>query len=268
VGCRVRPYELHAGETDRVTAEAGELLAEAFRGRGSRFEALREVIRRFEAIPTTAEGQRPEGRRPKVAIFGDLYVRDNDVMNQDLVHWIEAAGGEVVTTPYSEYTRIIAEAYFQQWRKQGMIFELLKNKALLAAVQLAERRFFPLYRSYVSPPDSFHHPDVEQELGLFNLRLELSGESYDNVLKILHLLRLHPDITLFVQTNPAFCCPSLVTEGMTRRIEELTGVPVVTLTYDGTGAPRNDLIIPYLRYPRRAAAPRPLALQGTTTYSR
>ena len=27
--------------------------------------------------------------------------------------------------------------------------------------------------------------------------------------------------------------------------------PVVSLAYDGTGAPRNDRILPYLRYPRR-----------------
>jgi predicted nucleotide-binding protein (sugar kinase/HSP70/actin superfamily) len=238
------------------------LFVEAFGGRRSRLDALREAIRRLEAIPVSPEGSldgasTDSPRRPKVAIFGDLYVRDNDVMNQDLVHWIEAAGGEVVTTPYSEYVRIIAEAYFRQWRKQGMLAVLLKNKAMLSAIRLAERRFFPLYEPYVSPPESYRNPEVGRELGMFNLPLELSGESYDNVLKILHLVRLHPDIALFVQTNPAFCCPSLVTEAMTQRIEELTGVPVVTLTYDGTGAPRNDLVIPYLKYPRRRAPATP-----------
>ncbi|MBN1837770.1 MAG: hypothetical protein JW820_18070, partial [Spirochaetales bacterium] len=256
IGCRIRPYEAQAGATDRGIAEAREQFVEAFRGRRSRLQTLREVIGRLESIPLTVGSGSGGPGRPKVAIFGDLYVRDNDVMNQDLVHWIEAAGGEVVTTPYSEYMRIIAEAYFRQWAKQGTILPVLKNKALLAAIRMAERRFFPLYESYVSPPESFHHPEVERELQMFNLRLELSGESYDNALKILHLLRVHPDISLFVQTNPAFCCPSLVTEGMTRRIEELTGVPVVTLTYDGTGAPRNDLIMPYLRYPRRGCGAR------------
>jgi hypothetical protein len=50
-----------------------------------------------------------------------------------------------------------------------------------------------------------------------------------------------------VQTNPAFCCPSLVTEAMTNEIKRLTGVPVVTLTYDGTDDYKNDIIIPYLQ---------------------
>ena len=59
-------------------------------------------------------------------------------------------------------------------------------------------------------------------------------------------MKEYPDLRLFVQTNPAFCCPSLVTEAMSRRIEELTGIPVVTLTYDGTGSFKNERIVPYL----------------------
>jgi len=53
-------------------------------------------------------------------------------------------------------------------------------------------------------------------------------------------------VRLFVQVNPAFCCPSLVTEAMAREIQEKTGGPVVTVTYDGTGTPVNDVVVPYL----------------------
>jgi hypothetical protein len=45
--------------------------------------------------------------------------------------------------------------------------------------------------------------------------------------------------------------PALITEAQGRDIERITGVPIVTLTYDGTGTPINDRIIPYLRYPRK-----------------
>jgi len=40
----------------------------------------------------------------------------------------------------------------------------------------------------------------------------------------------------------------LVTEAMTSRIEEITGVPVVTIEYDGTTEFKNEGIIPYLKY--------------------
>jgi len=56
----------------------------------------------------------------------------------------------------------------------------------------------------------------------------------------------YPEISLFAQTNPSFCCPALVTEAMTKKIRELTGVPIVTLTYDGTSDQMNDAIVPYI----------------------
>jgi hypothetical protein len=37
---------------------------------------------------------------------------------------------------------------------------------------------------------------------------------------------------------------------MARRIEQVTGVPMVSVTYDGTGGSCNDAVVPYLKYPR------------------
>ena len=72
----------------------------------------------------------------------------------------------------------------------------------------------------------------------------------DNLLKIHYTLEYHPDLALLVQASPAFCCPALVTEAMAHRIERVTGVPVVSVTYDGIGGSKNDVIVPYLKYPR------------------
>jgi len=41
---------------------------------------------------------------------------------------------------------------------------------------------------------------------------------------------------------------------MTTRIRELTGVPVVTLTYDGTASQINDVIVPYISQARTSMA--------------
>ena len=77
-----------------------------------------------------------------------------------------------------------------------------------------------------------------------------------------YLKKHHPDLSLFVQASPALCCPSLVTEAMAPRIEAVTGVPVVSIVYDGTGGEKNTPIIAHLQYPRRAAAPSDLGLRG------
>ena len=73
----------------------------------------------------------------------------------------------------------------------------------------------------------------------------------ENILKIFHLIDQHPDLSLFVQTNPSYCCPSLVTEAMADKIEKITGIPIVTIEYDGTSGTKNEDVIPYLKYPRQ-----------------
>jgi len=67
---------------------------------------------------------------------------------------------------------------------------------------------------------------------------------------VFYIAKHHPDVALFVQASPAFCCPSLITEVMAREIEAKTGIPMVSVTYDGTGGDKNDVILPYLEYPR------------------
>jgi hypothetical protein len=42
---------------------------------------------------------------------------------------------------------------------------------------------------------------------------------------------------------------------MAHRIEQVTGVPMVSVTYDGIGGSKNDVIVPYLKYPRARPAP-------------
>jgi predicted nucleotide-binding protein (sugar kinase/HSP70/actin superfamily) len=249
LGCLVRPYELEPGRTNAVIREAHEIFAASFQGELSKEEAVARVIDRFDAIP------RAHTHRTKVAVFGDLYVRDNDVMNQGLVEEIERAGGEVITTPYSDYNKIIAGAYFRKMRRQGRYGAFLMLRSILSTVSLIERRYYSYFERYTGGPLPAGSHRLERLLGDYNLRIEHGGESFDNVLKIARILEEHPDVGLFVQTNPSFCCPSLVTEAMSNRIEELTGVPVVTLTYDGTGTPRNDALYPYLRFLERTKKP-------------
>jgi predicted CoA-substrate-specific enzyme activase len=249
LGCRIRPYEVIPGETDRAVEAAQAILLESFSGKRSREHAFAEVLQLFSDIRKLA------GHRPKVAIFGDFYVRDNEVMNQDLIRFIEAHGGEVVTTSFSEYLRITAAAVFKKWTRERRLLLLAKYRSLLVLVRLLERKFFNYKRELTGPPPRFPDTHPENTLSRYNVRLEQHGESWDNLLKIAHLVEEYPDLRLFVQTNPVFCCPSLVTEAMARKIEEITAVPVVTVTYDGTGSFKNDRIVPYLAGLQESEAP-------------
>lgn len=244
LGCQIRPYETRPGETDRAIKKTIGIFAASLLGKRPYMEAVQNALALFNRI------EYRKTPRLKVAIFGDIYMRDNDVMNQDLVRFIEQAGGEVVITPYNEFAKITSGAIFKKWLKQGKFIKLIKFKSLLAAIEILEKKYCSQFYTLIGKQSASANEEFSEIFSTFNMRLEQEGESWENILKIFHILKEHPDISLFVQTNPAFCCPSLVTEAQGRDIERITGVPIVTLTYDGTGTPINDRIIPYLMQPQ------------------
>jgi predicted nucleotide-binding protein (sugar kinase/HSP70/actin superfamily) len=248
MGCRIRPYETNKGETDAVIKESLAIFVDAFLGNRKKEDALEEVVSRFEGI---ARDDHLSDQKPKVAIFGDLYARDNEVINQGLIHKIEEHGGEVVTTPYSSYVKMIAKPYLRKWFVEGNYLHALFSKALMATVSRLEKRYLKFFNRILNDPEPLYNESPEEILSPYNIRIEHTGESMDNVLKLFYMMKHHPDISLFVQTSPAFCCPSLVTEAMAKEIERHTGVPIVSITYDGTRSDKNDVIIPYLKYPRQ-----------------
>ncbi len=240
IGCRLRPYETVEGATDLALERGIDILVDAFIGKRRKDEALAEVIAGLEAVSIE------HCRKRKVAIFGDFYVRDNRVLNQDLIRFIEAHGGEVLVTPYSSYVRMVADSYLRKWFTEGRYLNVLSTRALIATVSRLEKTYLGYFRRIVDEPEPAYGDDPATILAGYNVRGEHTGESMDNLLKIHYTMKQHPDVSLFVQASPAFCCASLITEAMAREIERKTGVPVVSITYDGTTGNRNEAIIPYL----------------------
>jgi predicted CoA-substrate-specific enzyme activase len=242
MGCRIRPYEKEKGATDRIIKKSIDTLADSFLGNRSKESAVAEVVSYFEGIETEFE------QRPKIAIFGDMYVRDNEVMNQDLVHFIENNGGEVITTPYSSYMKMVSGQYFRKWLIEGKYLNVLSSKTLISTLTVLEKLYYKYFERILKEPEREYDESPEKILSEYNIRTEHTGESMDNILKIFYIKKYYPDVSLFVQTIPALCCASLITEGMAKEIEQKTGTPIVSVTYDGTGGNKNDIIIPYLRY--------------------
>jgi predicted nucleotide-binding protein (sugar kinase/HSP70/actin superfamily) len=240
-GYRIRPYEMHKGDTDRVLKETVTLLEGAFLGRKTMEKAVSEVITMFDRIP------RSGGNRPKVALFGDFYICDNDIMNQDLIRTIEESGGEVITAPYTDQVRMSLDNIVRRSVYRGEYSKAAQQRVISSCLKLLDDKYYRYFEKYLGPEKIINPRRLEKYLANFNINPYHSGESYENILKIFYFIENYPDISLFVQANPAFCCPSLVTEAMTAEIRNITGIPVVTITYDGTNDYKNDVIIPYLQ---------------------
>lgn len=239
--CAIRPYEVNKGETDRVTEQAVEIIANAMESGGNLEESTSKVVNLFASI------EKSGSRRPKVGVFGDLYTRYNEVINQNLFKLIEDNGGEVVVTSPSELLKLTADSYIRKMLYEGIYGKSALASVLIKILPTLEKRYDKIFSRIISVEDKALPLPPSEVLNKFGVRLEHTGESMENLLKTYALAANEPDLVLFVQANPAFCCPSLVTQAMSEKIEEVTGIPVVTVEYDGTAGYKNDPIIPYLK---------------------
>ncbi len=148
---------------------------------------------------------------------------------------------------------MIASTYFKKWFKEGRYIDLVSNKTLLFATTQMEKKFYKYFAPLLNENEVDYSDSPENILKEYGMRTEHTGESMDNILKIHYVLKEHPDIALFVQVSPSFCCPSMVTEAMTEKIEKNTGVPVVSITYDLSGGNKNNVIIPFLKFSKKNA---------------
>lgn len=244
IGCSIRPYETQPGMTDRIVAQSLDIFYNTFLGNRNKDDDVKKVVNLFKGIGTVRTG------RPKVAVFGDIYVRDNDVMNQHLIHCIEAYGGEVITLPFNEIVKAAANPFIERSMMSGMYLGAFSAKAILTVIGSLEKNYYAYFNEILHETPFEGDIDCRTIFDQFNIKVEQTGESADNLTNISVLKKHYPDIRLFIATNPAFCCAGLVTEAMNARIEQFIGTPVVSLNYDGTNSRQNEKIIPYLKYAR------------------
>lgn len=244
IQCRLRPYEKTPGQTDTITEDVKKLFYEVFSNGKSKEEALKKAIQLFKEVDIEVSP------RPRVAIFGDLYARDNDVFNQDLIRFIEKHGGEAITTPYSDYIKIIFHASNKRLIQEGFHMKAAVRRFLFTMATRVENKYLKYFNEILKDPVVAPFLDFEPSLDLTRIKSTNNGESIENALKIMHMSKHYENLTLFVQTNPSYCCPSLVTEAMATKLEEISGIPIVTVEYDGTDSVKNEVIIPYLKYAR------------------
>jgi hypothetical protein len=114
-------------------------------------------------------------------------VRDNELINQDLIHFIESQGGEVVTTPYSAYVKMIAQPYLRKWFVEGLYLQALSSKALITTISRLEKTYYKYFQRILKEPEPVYDESPDKILSDYGIRIENTGESMENILKIFYL---------------------------------------------------------------------------------
>ncbi|GHS94216.1 hypothetical protein FACS1894139_17000 [Planctomycetales bacterium] len=241
LACRVRPYEITAGETDAVVEKYMSAVAELF-GKNAPLAHIKETL--AEAVAAVGKIARREEKRPLVGIVGEIFVRSDPYINGDLIRRIEALGGEAWLAPFAEwifYTMRVRSLLVEQsggflkkvaekarsWLEKNLVFEKVEREYYdLAAPLLSQRREYPV-EEVIAAGEKYSPWQFEGEaiitLGRAELFVKRDGAK------------------AIVNASPMFCMPGTITSSIFPALEKELDAPILNNFYDGSGDPNKSL---------------------------
>jgi predicted nucleotide-binding protein (sugar kinase/HSP70/actin superfamily) len=94
-----RPYELIAGNTESVYRKSLQKTVDCIEnGAHGLNDILRECVAEFKMIPADRQH-----RKPVVAVIGEIFMRDNDFCNGNIISRLEQLGVETLISPFAEW---------------------------------------------------------------------------------------------------------------------------------------------------------------------
>ncbi len=224
---RIRPYECSTGETERVYREQLDFIcAEAGRGR-SLGKAAERAARAFAGIP-----RRDVPRKPRVAVFGEIYIRNDPYANDNTHLRIEELGAEVVYSPVTEWLDFVNLSYVEKSRKLG------RNRNVVAG--MVKSRVMAMMKRPVDKPFEELLADTPHAGAEAILRCarpympeNIGGEAILCIGAPLALLG-RGGIQGAVNVLPFGCLPGTVVSAVSRRIRrDRPDLPWLNLAFDG-----------------------------------
>lgn len=234
----LRPYEIHIGETDETVSKIYQNIKKAIEDKSDYISVYRENLKYLTKIKTK------KIKKPIIGIVGEIYVRSNNFLNDNLIKAIEALGGEAKIATISEW-------FFYTLFLEGLDIRL-KNSGLTYKLKHLFRKYFYYSRehkllNYAKEffPDIFE-PSVYEvvEKGSIYIPEEFLGEAILTVGRAVIFFEKE-NVDAVVNASPTFCMPGTISSYILKDIEKSYKKPIISLFYDKTGKPNLELL-PYL----------------------
>ncbi|MBN2554032.1 MAG: hypothetical protein JXB06_14740 [Spirochaetales bacterium] len=230
---RVTPYERRGGETERLLRDSADRVAGAILAGENLRPVLSGIVADFSAI----ERDESAGRKPRIGLLGDLYVKYNDLVNQEVQRVVQDLGGELFIPSLTEFPFHFYDADARLHGEDPRHGRLLKT---------IEKRYERLAAGLIEEQEEPDFSECVRLMEEYRITHYIVGETSINVGRALYYVK-HDLVDAIVHVNPIFCCPGVVTASIFRKIQEDFGIPIIDIFYDGTGNP-NRVLIPHLHY--------------------
>lgn len=222
--CKIKPYEVKTGETERIMEEAIRIMEGAFEMGMDYLLFLEKAVRLFESVEVKNEV------KPLVGVVGEIFVRCNPFSNGYVVESIERYGGEAWLAPVSEwiqYTAYLHKTTAIESMKWNEIFRaFFKNRFIVNE----EHRAYDAVERWLGDR---REPSIEYvvEEGAKYLPREFTAEAILTIGRAMAFIK--SGVSLVVNTSPFTCMPGNISAAIFQRIQREFNIPIVNLFYDG-----------------------------------
>jgi predicted CoA-substrate-specific enzyme activase len=230
---RIVPYEVEQGQTEKVLHIAKKLIYEAIMKGQDLRTSLGDAVNRFRKI-TRVE---VKGRKPRIGLLGDLYVKFNDLVNNKIQNLVKELGGELIIPSLTEYASHFYDADIRIHGDDPRHVKILRR---------IERWYELFAEDLIGDQKEPDFSECVQLMKDYKITHYITGETSINVGRALYYIR-NKLVDAILHLNPIFCCPGVVTSSIYRKIQEDFKIPIIDIFYDGTGNP-NKVLIPHLHY--------------------
>jgi len=221
-----RPYEVNAGETEKVYWSSVWRICDAVREKRFPDKEMKIARDAFRQIPV-----KDPGSRPVIGVVGEIYVRNNRFSNEDLVLKLEALGAEVQLPTVSEwifYTNFTSKRNTLKRREYGDFLRTITNNFF----QRKDEK--KLEDIIVGDLRSGHEVSTDEILRNAESYIHDSfeGEAVLSVGKAIDYI--NKGISGIVNTMPFTCMPGTVVNAMLKKVrEEHDNIPYLNMVYEG-----------------------------------
>ncbi|HLC16487.1 MAG TPA: acyl-CoA dehydratase activase, partial [Thermodesulfovibrionia bacterium] len=220
-----RPYEINKGRTDAVYNKYLKEIPKVVKlSDDAVYETLKAAKQEFSSIPKRNE------KRPLIGIIGEIYVRLNTFSNEDIVQKVEALGGEVWLAPMEEWMYYLNAMGFRHAAEKWDI----KDMVNVAATGFFQKRIeHKLARPFEGFLKTLHEPTTEEIMkkAAPYVHKSFEGETILSLGKAVDFVE--KKASGIISTSPFGCMPGVIVDSLLRGLKRNTGVPCLTIAYDG-----------------------------------
>jgi len=223
---RVRPYAVDAAEAQRAFDKSLERWVQGVEKKADLVKLMRSIAEEFGKVRLDHNV-----RKPRIGIVGEIYVRNHEFANRNIVAQLEALGAACDVASLAEwiyYTNFTRHDTAMRRRQIGTIFNnaiqnYFQRKIEKSLARPLEERFGRLAEVPVEHVIKLAEP---------YMNVAFEGEA---VLSIGKTIEYHEEgFGGVINVMPFTCMPSTIVSTQTRRLSsDCDEMPILNLSFDG-----------------------------------